>query len=74
MLARAKLPIRAPGGISTERFLELMAVDKKVMDGKLRLVLLKNIGHAIVTTDFARSALLATLSECRETSTVAAPL
>ena len=65
LLERAGLPLRAPGGIGTERFLELMAVDKKVMDGKVRLVLLKGIGRAIVTSDFDRSALLATLNECR---------
>ncbi len=65
LLERAGLPVRAPGGIGTERFLELMAVDKKVMDGAVRLVLLKGIGRAIVTSDFDRSALLATLGECR---------
>jgi len=71
LIERAGLQLRAPGGIGTERFLELMAVDKKVMDGKVRLVLLKGIGRAIVTSDFDRSALLATLDECRESAVAA---
>jgi 3-dehydroquinate synthase len=29
-----------------------MSVDKKVLDGSLRLVLLKSIGHAVVTSNF----------------------
>jgi len=29
-----------------------MAVDKKVQDGRLRLVLLRGIGGAVVTDDF----------------------
>ncbi len=48
LLARAGLPTHAPAELSRERFMELMAVDKKVMDGTLRLVLLKAIGAAIV--------------------------
>ncbi|MFT7300952.1 MAG: 3-dehydroquinate synthase, partial [Porticoccus sp.] len=37
---------------SYEQYLMLMAVDKKVVDGSLRLVLLKAIGQAVVTSDF----------------------
>ncbi len=39
----------------------LMAVDKKVVDGGLRLVLLKAIGDAIVTGDFKAELLGETL-------------
>jgi 3-dehydroquinate synthase len=38
-----------------------MAIDKKVMDGRLRLVLLKAIGAAVVTADFPAQALETTL-------------
>ena len=38
-----------------------MAVDKKVLDGQLRLVLLKQLGEAVVTGDFPREVLDATL-------------
>jgi 3-dehydroquinate synthase len=39
-----------------------MAVDKKVLDGQLRLVLLRRIGEAVVTGEFPREILNATLS------------
>ncbi|MFT3931894.1 MAG: 3-dehydroquinate synthase [Spongiibacteraceae bacterium] len=57
LLVRAKLPLRPPQGMSVDQFLALMAVDKKVLDGQLRLVLLKSIGHAITTADFPLSEL-----------------
>ncbi len=60
LLQLAKLPVTPPQ-ISCEEFLSLMAVDKKVLDGQLRLVLLKNIGEAIVTSDFSIDDLIATL-------------
>jgi 3-dehydroquinate synthase len=38
-----------------------MAVDKKVLEGRLRLVLLKGLGAAVVSGDFDPDLLLATL-------------
>jgi 3-dehydroquinate synthase len=38
-----------------------MSVDKKVLDGHLRLVLLRGIGQAVVTDEFDPAALRATL-------------
>ncbi len=52
LIEQAKLPSKAPATMSTEQFLKLMSVDKKVLDGVLRLVLMKGIGQAIVTDDF----------------------
>lgn len=52
LLRRAGLPERAPSGISSTRLLDLMAVDKKSKVGRLRLVLLKAIGRAVVTDEF----------------------
>jgi len=49
---KANLPTKAPTVMSVEQFLKLMAVDKKVLDGVLRLVLMKGIGHALVTSDY----------------------
>ena len=62
LLESAKLPVSPPANMSGERFKELMAVDKKVLDGKLRLVLLKTMGQAIVTSDFDLAQLDATLT------------
>jgi len=49
LLRRARLPTRLPSGLSVPGFLELMAVDKKAQAGRIRLVLLKEIGHGVVT-------------------------
>jgi len=43
------------------QFMQLMSVDKKVVDGSLRLVLLKALGDAIVTGDFRQELLSETL-------------
>jgi 3-dehydroquinate synthase len=61
LIAAAGLPVRPPSDIPAQRLLELMAVDKKVMDGQLRLVLLQDIGQAIVTADFDPDILKQTL-------------
>ena len=47
--------------MSKTEFMDLMAVDKKVLDRKLRLVLLKSIGEALVTADFRPDLLNETL-------------
>jgi len=46
---RAGLPIHGPSELAEGAYLDLMAHDKKVIDGKLRLVLLKGIGQAVVS-------------------------
>ncbi|GAB1265741.1 3-dehydroquinate synthase [Aurantivibrio infirmus] len=65
LLLQANLPIHSPD-IDEAHFLQLMAGDKKVLDGKLRLVLLKSIGEAITTTDFPEDKLLETLRASKE--------
>jgi 3-dehydroquinate synthase len=61
VIASAKLPTAKPETLSGQEMLEHMQVDKKVMDGKIRLVLLKALGSAIVTADYPQDSLLATL-------------
>lgn len=56
LLAKFSLPLKPPE-MSTPRFLELMSVDKKNQGGRLRLVLLKGIGQALVTGEFDHSTL-----------------
>jgi len=62
LLLRAGLPVVPPAEMTAEDFLEHMAVDKKVLDGRLRLVLLRQMGEAVVTDEFPREVLDATLS------------
>lgn len=63
LLEQAGLPIQGPGELNTEHMLELMAVDKKVQDGQLRLVLLENLGKAKVTQFNQHDLLLETLEQ-----------
>lgn len=65
LIEQAGLPTRAPATLSAERMLELMAVDKKVQYGQVRLVLLDAIGQASVHGDYARALLQETLTEMR---------
>lgn len=62
LLVKAKLPVASPENMTEQDFLALMAVDKKVLDGQLRLVLLESIGSAIVTNQFEMKHLKQTLS------------
>jgi 3-dehydroquinate synthase len=61
LIAAADLPTRVRD-IDPKRLRELMAVDKKSENGKLRLVLLKRIGEAVVTGDFPAALLEETLA------------
>ncbi len=65
LLERAGLPVRgAPLG--AERYLDLMGHDKKVIAGKLRLVLLKHIGEAVTWGDAPREDIVAAIEACCE--------
>ena len=62
LLHRAGLPVAAPG-IGAARALALMGMDKKVLGGRIRLVLLRGLGQAAVTADYSPEALEQTLRE-----------
>jgi 3-dehydroquinate synthase len=64
-IRKARLPVQGPAGLNGERMLELMAVDKKIQDGRMRLVLLKAIGRAVISGDAPAAAVTATLQNCR---------
>lgn len=57
LLVRAGLPVAPPPQLSASRCRALMAHDKKVIDGRLRLVLLKGIGQAVVTAEYDEALL-----------------
>ncbi|MBT7307733.1 MAG: 3-dehydroquinate synthase, partial [Gammaproteobacteria bacterium] len=65
LLQKASLPITGPAELSAERYLEIMAVDKKAEAGEIRLVLQKRIGEAFVTREFSPKRLMETLQKCR---------
>ena len=62
LLERFGLPVQA-ARIGAARGRELMGMDKKVLDRKLRLVLLRRLGQADVVGDYPNEALEATLRE-----------
>lgn len=62
LLQGAGLPVVPPQEMTPAHFMEHMAVDKKVLDGRLRLVLLRQMGEAVVTDDYPKEILQATLS------------
>ena len=55
LIKATKLPVLPPAEMTLEHFKELMVLDKKVLDGSLRLVLLGALGDAIITSDFPMS-------------------
>lgn len=57
LFTAANLPVTPPAQLASERFVELMTVDKKNVDGKIRLILLKRIGAATLP-DYVDQALL----------------
>ncbi|KAJ0040363.1 hypothetical protein Pint_28492 [Pistacia integerrima] len=62
ILKQAKLPTAPAETMTVETFKSIMAVDKKVADGLLRLILLKGpLGNCVFTGDYDRKALDDTL-------------
>ena len=57
LLQDIHLPVEPPASMSAADFITYMARDKKVVDGRLRLVLLQAIGDACVVDDVTESEL-----------------
>ncbi|MDP1559317.1 MAG: 3-dehydroquinate synthase [Nitrosomonas sp.] len=60
---QAGLPVTAPK-LSPEKYLQLMALDKKVSAGKIRFILLNRIGEAVIHTDIPVAMLTETIQAC----------
>jgi len=63
LLRRTGLPVAGPP-LGAERYLALMALDKKVSAGKLRLVLLDGIGRGVIRADTNLNDVRATIEAC----------
>lgn len=59
----AGLPVKG-AALGADRYLELMAHDKKVSDGTLRLVLLKQIGQAVISAEATQEQIRASIEAC----------
>lgn len=51
-----------PPALGVDQYLDLMGLDKKVQDGKIRLVLQQAIGESVMTSDYNVDALRETLT------------
>ena len=61
LLQLASLPTKMHQNITTEQMLENMKVDKKAREGVVYLILLKEIGEAIITSDYSMNHLSETI-------------
>jgi 3-dehydroquinate synthase len=68
LITRSGCPTAPPKDMRPEQFLELMSVDKKVVGGVIRLVLLEHIGRAVITDRYDQGALYQTLDEYQQMS------
>lgn len=57
LLLQAGLPVVPPATMTAQTFLTHMAVDKKNVDGHIRLVLLRDLGDALITTEYPADVL-----------------
>jgi len=64
ILDKAGLPIKSPPSMSADDYMNAMAIDKKTLDGTIKLVLLKALGKAIITADYETDLLKQTLNQC----------
>ena len=63
LLAAAGLPV-VGAALGVDRYIDLMGHDKKVIAGKLRLVLLKRLGEAVTYGDAPPEQIRATIEAC----------
>lgn len=61
LLTSMQLPVVPPADMSTGTFIELMGLDKKVIDGRMRLVLLRALGTATIVDDVSQDELVTLL-------------
>ena len=62
MLERANLPTQIHKDVTLEQMLQNMKVDKKAREGVVYLILLNDIGSAIITSDYTQEALTETIN------------
>jgi shikimate kinase / 3-dehydroquinate synthase len=65
VLQRWQLPTRLPAVCEPPALLAAMGSDKKKLAGKLRFILLREVGDVFIEEDVAETAVLATLAELR---------
>ena len=64
LLEKSALPVKSPPEMTPDDYMSAMAIDKKTLDGTIKLILLKKLGKAIISSDYDRDLLKQTLSQC----------
>lgn len=64
LLNRAKLPLIFPPDLTPEAICDAMYLDKKVLGGKLRLILPTRIGEVVIRDDVNDQHVLEAISQC----------
>mgnify|MGYP001600868113 CR=1 FL=1 len=57
LLEKSNLPVSVNGKITALEFLSAMSVDKKVIDGNIRLILMKKLGKSYITDAYQQEQL-----------------
>lgn len=63
LFLRVRLPVVGPA-LGADRYMDLMGHDKKVIAGRLRLVLLKQMGKAVTYADAPQTEIRAAIDAC----------
>lgn len=66
VLTRVGLPTRIPAEFAPRTIYQAMFSDKKKAAGRLRFILIRDVGDVFVTGEVGETAVLATLAACRE--------
>ena len=64
LLMQANLPLNFPSNLSPETICDAMYHDKKVLGGKLRLILPTRIGEVVIREDVTDNEIIHAISEC----------
>jgi len=62
LFKKCSLPVLPPAEMTIEKYMNAMSIDKKVIDGSIKLILLKTLGKAVITEDFSADNLNQTLT------------
>lgn len=65
LLTKLKLPTTLPDDVRSENLMQAMALDKKNLAGQTRLVLLQNLGNAIIDSQSSTRQIEAALAQSR---------
>lgn len=61
LLQKANLPVTSPSNMTVDQYMNAMSIDKKVINGTMKFILLKSLGEAISTSDYDPALLKQTL-------------